>query len=234
MVKFTIKDHIQRGDYTKVSIPRIVFSLFRITDPLIGILLLIYWVEEFADLTDLVGNWQSLTFLACVTIAVIHQLYWVWFLSRERFTWFMALFPWNNLLDWIWVYFLSSAINNKLYIDPWVVLGAAMFIMGISVELVSNYQLQKFKSVDQNQGRLYTGGLFSLVIHPNYAGYILWRSALPLLTGYPILAGISLIFHIAQFYFHAHPLFQRYMHAKYGETWDRYIDKRKKIFPGIL
>jgi hypothetical protein len=54
------------------------------------------------------------------------------------------------------------------------------------------------------------------------------------MTGYLGLAGISLLVHTAQFYFHAHPLFNKYMSTKYGQAWERYISDRKKIIPGIL
>lgn len=229
-----VKDHIQRGDYTFKIAPRVIFSAIRIADPLIGILLLIYWVEEFNNLSDVINDWRVVIFLTCVLIAALHQIFWAWFLSRERFTWFMALFPWNNALDWLWVYFLSTALNSNLQINTWVIIGAMLFVIGTSIELISELQRYHFKRDSNNEGKLYTGGLFSVVIHPNYTGYILWRSALSLMTGYPVLFGISLVFHFAQFYFHADPPFQKYMSNKYGQAWESYVADYKKIIPGIL
>jgi protein-S-isoprenylcysteine O-methyltransferase Ste14 len=229
-----LKDHIQRGDYTHQKTPKLIFSVFRIADPLIGVSLLITWVDKFSRLSDVFAHWQVVVFFSCVSIAVLNQIYWVWFLSRERFTWFMALFPWNNALDWTWVYFLSKALNSNVLLAPWIWIGATLFIMGTLVEIISNVQLQRFNSDATNQGKLYRGGMFSVVIHPNYLGYILWRSSLPLMTGFPVLAGISILLHSAQFYFHAHPPFHRYMSAKYGQAWEDYIATRKKIFPVVL
>lgn len=229
-----IKDHIQRGDYTYTIAPRLIFSAIRISDPLIGILLLVRFVDRFGKLSDVFESGPSVLLLSCVSLAVLKQLHWVWVLSRERFTWFMALFPWNNVLDWLWVYFLSRALNSNLHIITWSVVGAMLFVVGSSIELISELQRSRFKRDRNNQGKLYTGGLFSLVIHPNYAGYILWRTALSLMTGYPWLAGISLLVHIVQFRFHAHPPFQRYMSAKYGQAWEQYAAGRKKILPGLL
>ncbi len=229
-----IKDHIQRGDYTYKIAPRLIFSITRIVDPIGSVFLLIYWVDKFKHLSDVFEDWRVVIFLTCVLIAALKQIYWTWFLSRERFTWFMALFPWNTALDWLWIYFLSKALNSNLEINNWIFLGATFFVLGSIIEFVSNYQLNNFKQDTNNQGKLFTDGLFSLVIHPNYTGYIMWRSALPLMTGYPALAGIALLFHTLQFYFHAHPPFEKYMHAKYGHAWEGYIAKRKLIFPGIL
>ena len=229
-----IKDHIQRGDYTYKIAPRVVFSAIRIADPLIGVLLLITWVDKFNNLFEVFDDWRAAILLTCVLLAALKQVHWAWFLSRERFTWFMALFPWNNALDWLWIYFLSKALNSNLPINTWVIIGAPLFVIGASIELISERQRHHFKRDSNNKGKLYTEGLFSFVIHPNYAGYILWRSALPLMTGYPILAGISLLFHFAQFYFHADPLFYKYMSVKYGRAWESYVAGRKKIVPGLL
>lgn len=229
-----VKDHIQRGDYTYKIAPRIIFSAIRLADPLVGILLLLYFVERFSKLSDVFGNGPSVILLACVLLAALKQIYWAWVLSRERFTWFMALFPWNNALDWLWIYFLSKALNSNLQIYVWVYIGAIFFLIGSLIEFTSNFQLHLFKRDPNNEGKLYSEGLFSFVIHPNYTGYILWRTALPLITGYPVLAGISLLLHIAQFYFHAHPPFHKYMSVKYGQAWDSYVADHKKIIPGIL
>ena len=229
-----VKDHIQRGDYTYKIAPRLVFSFIRITDPIIGAFLLLIFVERFSNLSDVFENVPAVIFLTCLLISALKHVFWVWVLSRERFTWFMALFPWNNMLDWLWIYFLSRALNNNQQIFPWIYIGAILFIIGISLEFISDFQLNLFKRDTNNADKLYTDGLFSLVIHPNYTGYILWRTALPLMTGYLLLAGIALLVHIAQFYFHADPPFQKYMSAKYGKVWDSYISNRKKLFPGIL
>jgi steroid 5-alpha reductase family enzyme len=229
-----VKDHIQRGDYTYKIAPRLVFSLIRIADPLIGSLLLVHFVERFTRLSDVFKNGPSVLLLTCVALAALKQLHWAWVLSRERFTWFMALFPWNNALDWLWVYFLSTALNSNLQINTWATIGAIIFVIGSTIEFTSDFQRYLFKRDPNNEGKLYTDGLFAAVIHPNYAGYILWRSALSLMTGYPVFFGISLVFHFAQFYFHAHPPFHKYMGVKYGQAWERYATGRKKVFPGIL
>jgi steroid 5-alpha reductase family enzyme len=226
-----VKDHIQRGDYTYKIAPRLIFSAIRIADPLIGVLLLIAWVGKFNTLSDVFDDWRVVIFLTCVLIAALNQIFWAWFLSRERFTWFMALFPWNNVLDWLWIYFLSKALNSNLQINTWIIIGAVLFVIGSLIEFFSNLQLQRFKQDPNNQGKLYTDGLFSLVIHPNYTGYILWRSALPLMTGYPVLAGVAFLFHLAQFYFHADPPFQKYMSKKYGQAWENYVANQKKSSP---
>jgi steroid 5-alpha reductase family enzyme len=229
-----VKDHIQRGDYTYQVAPRVVFTINRMSVPIIGALLLLLFVENFNQLSDVFENDSAVIFLSCLLLSALKHVFWAWVLTRERFTWFMALFPWNNMLDWLWIYFLSRALNGNQQIYPWIYIGALLFLFGISLEFLSDFQLYLFKRDSNNRGKLLTNGLFSIVIHPNYTGYTLWRTALPLMTGYLWLAGIAFLVQVAQFYFHADPPFQRYMSAKYGQDWDRYISNHKKLFPGIL
>jgi len=55
-----VKDHIQRGDYTYKIAPRLVFSAIRISDPIIGALLLLLFVESFGTLSDVFQNGPGL------------------------------------------------------------------------------------------------------------------------------------------------------------------------------
>ena len=151
-----VKDHIQRGDYTYKIAPRIIFSAIRLADLLVGILLLLFFVEKFSKLSDVLENGPAVIFLTCVLLAALKQIYWAWILSRERFTWFMALFPWNNILDWIWIFFLSKALNSNVQINVWIYTGAIFFLTGSLIEFTSDLQLHRFKRDTKNQGKLYT------------------------------------------------------------------------------
>jgi len=50
------------------------------------------------------------------------------------------------------------------------VVGIAVWAIGFFFEAVSDYQLVRFKSVSQHQGKLLTGGLWRYSRHPNYFG----------------------------------------------------------------
>ena len=54
-----VKDHIKRGDYTNKIAPKLVFSILRLAEPLVGILLLINFVEKFEKLPDVLENTPS-------------------------------------------------------------------------------------------------------------------------------------------------------------------------------
>ena len=56
-----------------------------------------------------------------------------------------------------------------------VYLGAALYGVGIMLELASELQRKRFKDDPVNKGKPYAGGLFGLARSINYGGYTLWR-----------------------------------------------------------
>jgi protein-S-isoprenylcysteine O-methyltransferase Ste14 len=63
-------------------------------------------------------------------------------------------------------------------------LGMALFILGLALALASFAQLRGLENIDH----LVTGGLYKMVRHPMYLGFIMW------IVGWPVFhnAGLSL------------------------------------------
>lgn len=59
---------------------------------------------------------------------------------------------------------------------PTQALGVALFVCGLNIELASELTRKEWKRDPSNKGKLYTGGLFGIVRHPNYAGFVLWQA----------------------------------------------------------
>jgi len=58
--------------------------------------------------------------------------------------------------------------------------GVGLFIVGMLMEIVSEGSRKRFKANPSNKGKIDDTGLWSVVRHPNYAGYVLWRSSVML------------------------------------------------------
>lgn len=92
----------------------------------------------------------------------------------------------NNLL------FLCAATSatrlpaGETLANPWLQAGIALFVLGIGAEWQCELQRKSFKKDPSNKGKPFTQGLFSLVRHPNYTGYTIWRGALGLATSGPL------------------------------------------------
>ena len=66
------------------------------------------------------------------------------------------------------------AASNPTW-SPWnIYAGIAMYTIGIILEPLAETQRQIFKSKKENQGKLYSGGLFSLARHINYTVGTTW------------------------------------------------------------
>ena len=80
----------------------------------------------------------------------------------------------------------SSILGNNPSEDatqPQMVIGFTMFVVGLSIEWLSEVQRTSWKKRPENKGRVYSEGLFGLSRHVNYFGYTLWRGGYALAGG---------------------------------------------------
>jgi len=113
--------------------------------------------------------------------------------------------------------------------------GLALFAIGISMDTIAEESRKQFKKDPKNKGKIDDTGLWSLVRHPNYLGYTLWRTGITLATG-SIVATVALsAIQVLGFFTNGIPEITSYMSVKYGKQWEDY--KRRvpyAIFPGIV
>lgn len=70
---------------------------------------------------------------------------------------------------------LQTVSSAPRSIDALVVLGALVWIIGFTIEAISDRQLQQFIADPKNKGRIMDRGLWSWSRHPNYFGEVtLW------------------------------------------------------------
>tara|TARA_A100001035_G_C27732612_1_gene477510 strand:- start:168 stop:1043 length:876 start_codon:yes stop_codon:yes gene_type:complete len=122
-------------------------------------------------------------------------------IMKTKFWWF--LMTWN--IQGMWV-FLSLAAglaamtsSEKVETDIFLFIGTLIWILGFSIEVISDNQKSKFRSNPENKDKFITTGIWSWSRHPNYFGEILlWIGitviALPVLQGWQFVTLISPIF----------------------------------------
>ncbi|KAK1219887.1 hypothetical protein PQX77_017367 [Marasmius sp. AFHP31] len=128
----------------------------------------------------------------------------------------------------------SPAQEWNLSTSPQLLVGTAMFAIGIALEWISEEQRKAFKDDPSNKGKVYSGGLFGWARHINFGGYTLWRSGFSLAAGgWWFGATIAAAFT----YFFAKggiPELDEYCSNRYRNQWVEY--KRKvpyKLFPYV-
>ena len=122
-------------------------------------------------------------------------------IMKTKFWWF--LMTWN--IQGMWV-FLSLAAGlaamtsaEKVEVDIFLIVGLVVWVLGFSIEVISDGQKSKFRSKTENKDKFITSGIWSWSRHPNYFGEILlWCGitiiALPVLQGWQFITLISPIF----------------------------------------
>lgn len=122
--------------------------------------------------------------------SAIKQNYWLLAICQEEFppvsavevSVFNTVF--NTLNSLLFTCSLTSAsVNGEHFPQTPLLLGSALYVLGITTETFSEWQRLQFKKNPANKGKVYTGGLFGLARHINYTGYTLWRA------GYALAAG---------------------------------------------
>lgn len=113
------------------------------------------------------------------------------------------------------------------------IVGIALFVTGSSVNTFSELSRKRWKARAENRGKLYTGGLFSLSMHPNYFGDLLWVSGYACVTHNPYAPLIpTLLFFF--FYFYNVPKLDAYLREHYGEPFRAYERRTKRLIPFLL
>ncbi|KAJ8076175.1 hypothetical protein PM082_022160 [Marasmius tenuissimus] len=118
--------------------------------------------------------------------------------------------------------------------SPQLVVGTAMFVVGIALEWISEEQRKAFKDDFRNKGKVYSGGLFGWARHINYGGYTLWRSGFALAAGGWWFGAIVASFFSYQFATSSIPELDEYCSNRYLTQWAEY--KRRvpyKLLPYI-
>ena len=105
---------------------------------------------------------------------------------------------------------------------PWAIAGAAIWLVGLAIEAVSDAQKSAFKGTEKNRGRFISSGLWRYSRHPNYFGEMLvWWGlfvyAVPFLHGPAFAVALGPLFlTLLLLFVSGIPLLEKGAEAKYG------------------
>jgi len=103
------------------------------------------------------------------------------------------------------------------------------------IEMASEETRATFKKDPKHKGLVDDTGLFGVVRHPNYLGYLIWRTGAGLVSG-SLGAGVfAFASNLGFFLYQSIPGLSKYMSQRYGEQYTSY-EKRVpyKLIPGIV
>lgn len=108
----------------------------------------------------------------------------------------------------------SASVNGEHFPQTPLIVGASLYAVGLTTELVSEIQRAAFKRDPKNKGKIYDGGLFGLSRHINYFGYTLWRGGYALAAGGWIWGATVAAFFAYDFTQRAIPVLQDYLEGR--------------------
>jgi protein-S-isoprenylcysteine O-methyltransferase Ste14 len=111
-------------------------------------------------------------------------------------------------------------------------IGVILFAVGSWTNSYAEYTRHVWKQRPENRGQLYTGGLFQYSRHPNYLGDLLLFSGLCLISGAWVTAIIPLIM-LAGFVFLNIPVLDSHLRDHYGNAFDEYARRTRKLIPFV-
>jgi|TARA_Y100000385_G_scaffold70268_1_gene70571 steroid 5-alpha reductase family enzyme len=113
------------------------------------------------------------------------------------------LMTWTLSALWVFLTTVNAltiiTLNPREPIGFFFLLGAALWIVGFSLEVIADRQKKHFSERSENKDKFITQGLWSISRHPNYFGEIvLWTGiaiiSLPLLSGFQFVTLVSPVF----------------------------------------
>ncbi|KAF8169147.1 hypothetical protein K438DRAFT_1774398 [Mycena galopus ATCC 62051] len=179
-------------------------------------------------------------------VAGIHHAYWAVFTTSNYCSTGSSLMivfynaAVNIVNTLVAVHALTSSLNPILgnFTDfigwkQWA--GLTIFAIGISMEIIAENSRKQFKKDPKNKGKIDDTGLWSVVRHPNYLGYLLWRIGITLTTGSLVATAALGSLQLAIFCFGGIPDLSNYMATKYDMQWKDYKKRVPyALFPGII
>ena len=202
---------------------------------------LAWWLLIAGGLTSLAGwfglHWTYGNRLRRASLAVALTIYFI----RVLFTEFVFLkrgASWVEVFTiapWVFCIYILLSLSggtNSAAFGAACISGLLLFGLGSWMNPYAEYQRNRWKRRAENQGHVYTGGLFRFSRHPNYLGDLISFSGLCLLTGRWYTAIIPVLM-LAGFVFVNIPALDAHLHSRYGAAFDKYAKKTRKLIPLI-
>lgn len=202
----------------------------------------VVWWLLFGGGLKTVGSWFGWVWIpgnpvrrACLAIALsiyVVRLFFTMFVFLKRGVSWAEVFtiaPWILCIDLL---LAISGGRNQTAFSIAGVYGLILFSVGSWMNSYAEYARDEWKRRPENRGRLYTQGLFQYTRHPNYFGDLISFSGLCLIAGAWITVVIPLLM-LAGFVFVNVPTLDAHLHDRYGDSFDHYAKRTRKLIPFV-
>jgi len=186
------------------------------------------WLKEYQLTGDLL---RRILIASCLVIYIVRLQVTVWIFQKREWAWLETITI-TVLMSFVVYAYASVGGNNNQIVGVVEIIGILLYLSGSYINTHSEYYRHVWKLKEENRGRLYTEGLFSLAMHINYFGDIVLFTGLAMATHRLSMFVIPLIMTL-NFIFNIIPSLDKYLEKKYKDEFKDYSKKTKKLIPMI-
>lgn len=178
------------------------------------------------------GNvWRQAIIIACFVIYIARASVTLFVFVKRKIPWWET--AWGGGLIGIFLYlFLYEGLISPRPLGYVDLLGVLLYIVGSYIGTASEYTRHVWKNRPENQGHLYTEGLFRYSRHINYFGDLLLFTGIAILTT-ELWAGFVPLGMALNFVFIIIPAHDVYLASRYGIEFEEYAKRAKRLIPFI-
>ena len=205
------------------------------------LILLVYWIL-FEEGLHRVSSWFGTFWLPgdltrrilLFITSLILFLRWGltnFYLLRRKMTWVEIIVVCIELSIIHSVYnILGGQVAHSVGIIEFI--GIALFVIGSYLNTGSEIKRFRWKKDPKNRGKIYDKGLFKYSMHINYFGDVVWATGMALISGNVWIFLIPLYMSCGFIFIHI-PRLDKHLKENYGNQYEDYANKTKKIIPFI-
>ncbi len=172
---------------------------------------------------------RQVALLACVVIYVARAAHTLFVFVKRTIPWWEAAWG-GSIIGCVLFFFLLGGLRTPQPLGPVDLVGLLLYLAGSYIGTASEYSRHIWKARPENQGHLYTEGLFRYSRHINYFGDLLLFGGCAVLTRQawtgivPLAMGLNFALVII-------PAHDAYLAARYGREFDQYARRTSKLVP---
>jgi protein-S-isoprenylcysteine O-methyltransferase Ste14 len=172
---------------------------------------------------------RQVALLTCLVIYVARAATTLFVFVKRKIPWWEALWG-GSLIGVVLFLFLRVGLRTAQPLGFVDVVGVLLYLTGSYVGTASEYSRHLWKARPENQGHLYTEGLFKYCRHVNYFGDLLLFGGCAVLTRQlwtgivPLAMGLNFALVII-------PAHDAYLAMRYGGEFDDYVRRTRKLVP---
>jgi len=191
------------------------------------------WFMNVLNFEEVEGNtYRQIVMFICCFIYFVRFTIGLFVFIQRKISWFEGGLV--TVLFFMMFYFFGiSAGSHPGSIGIIDIFGISLFLFGSCINMLADYQRFSWKRNTENQGRLYTSGLFKYAMHINYFGDAIAYFGLALITYNIGCVGISMGMFVYFIAFEI-PRLDEHLSKKYKHEFTAYSKATKKFVPFIF